>query len=94
MMLFPIPDSVFLTMKGEARLALGGIDLMDPLNIYPRMFLSGPDVQIRLADAEGFSLVLGTTELETPLTGETHKSSAASLVMIDKNEKVIWRAPR
>jgi hypothetical protein len=35
----------------------------------------------------------GGTDMQTPTTGETHKTSAASLVMSDKDGKVIWRAP-
>jgi hypothetical protein len=30
----------------------------------------------------------------TPRTGETHKTSAASLVLFDKDKNVIWKAPR
>ena len=44
-------------------------------------------------DGEGFESVLGVTNLVTPRTGEKHTSSAASLVMFDKEKKVIWKAP-
>jgi hypothetical protein len=30
---------------------------------------------------------------DAPGTGESHKTSAASLVMFDKDGKIIWRAP-
>jgi hypothetical protein len=46
-----------------------------------------------LSDAQGFSAVLGATDLTTPRTGETHKTSAASLVLFDKSKDVIWEAP-
>jgi len=39
------------------------------------------------------SAKIGSTGLMTPLTGESHKTSAASLVMSGKDGKVIWRAP-
>ena len=48
---------------------------------------------LQTLDADGFEAILGTTDLVTPRTGETHKTSAASLVMFDKNKNVIWKAP-
>lgn len=44
-------------------------------------------------DSQGFSVVLGNTELVTPKTGETHLTSAASVVTFDKDGKVLWSAP-
>lgn len=44
-------------------------------------------------DESGFSATVGRTDLVTPRTGETHKTSAASLVLFDKDKNVIWRAP-
>lgn len=49
--------------------------------------------RVELTDAEGFQATLGATNLVTPKTGETHKTSAASLVLFDKNQNVIWKAP-
>jgi hypothetical protein len=48
---------------------------------------------IRMSDAKGYSAVLGETELQTTHTGQTQKTSAASLVMFDKDKNVIWKAP-
>jgi hypothetical protein len=48
---------------------------------------------LKVYDREGFAATLGTEALVTPHTGETHKTSAASLVMFDKNKNVLWRAP-
>ncbi|MGH8143269.1 MAG: hypothetical protein ACREU2_12220 [Steroidobacteraceae bacterium] len=50
---------------------------------------------IELADPEGFSMDLGVTGTITPTTGETHKTSAASITMFgnDKDHHVIWKAP-
>jgi hypothetical protein len=48
---------------------------------------------VELTDAQGFQSTLGATALVTPKTGETHKTSAASLVMFDKKQNVIWKAP-
>jgi hypothetical protein len=48
---------------------------------------------VQVSDAEGFSATLGTKNLVTPRTGETHKTSAASLLLFDKGKNVIWKAP-
>jgi hypothetical protein len=48
---------------------------------------------IKVSDGQGFEATLGTTDLVTPRTGESHKTSAASLVMFDKDKNVIWKAP-
>jgi hypothetical protein len=48
---------------------------------------------LNLVDAQGFAAQLGVTDLVTPRTGETHKTSAASLTLFDKNKNVIWKAP-
>ena len=48
---------------------------------------------VSVIDAEGFAATLGVTELVTPRTGEKHKTSAASLVLFDKDKNVIWKAP-
>lgn len=46
-----------------------------------------------VTDDQGFKATLGTADLVTPSTGETHKTSAASLVLFDKDKSVIWKAP-
>jgi hypothetical protein len=48
---------------------------------------------VTLSDSEGFQTSIGATDLVTPRTGETHKTSAASLVMFGKDNKVLWSAP-
>ncbi|HLY61934.1 MAG TPA: hypothetical protein VKV95_14405 [Terriglobia bacterium] len=48
---------------------------------------------LKLTDYQGFQSLLGVAELETAGTGESHKTSASSLVMFDKGQRVIWRAP-
>ncbi len=49
--------------------------------------------QIETSDADGFRAILGTADLTTPRTGERYKTSAASLVLLDKKDNVIWKAP-
>ena len=42
-----------------------------------------------LTDREGFQTIVGSNRLETTRTGETHKTSAASVVLFDKDKKVL-----
>ena len=51
----------------------------------------GPYFSIK--DSQGFSSVFGSSSLITPHTGETHKTSAASVVLFDKDRNMIWAAP-
>jgi hypothetical protein len=48
---------------------------------------------VNLRDRGGFQASLGSADLEVQHTGETRRTSAASLVLFDKDGKVIWRAP-
>ena len=52
---------------------------------------NGPRVGI--SDKTGFSATLGSTELGRQGTGETVRTSAASVVLSGRDGKVIWRAP-
>lgn len=70
----------------------------EPANIVTLGQLAGvkaaflPD-HLFVSDDQGFSADLGVDDLVTPRTGETHKTSAASLVLFDKGDHVIWKAP-
>jgi hypothetical protein len=46
-----------------------------------------------LADKEGFQATLGSADLVTTRTGETHRTSTASLVLFGKDKTVLWSAP-
>ena len=64
----------------------------------PRVFmvvLPSGEPDITLQDAQGFSMDLGSTNTVTLTTGQTQKTSAASIVMFgnDKKHHVIWQAP-
>ena len=48
---------------------------------------------VDVSDDQGFEATVGTAHLVTPTTGETHTTSAASLVMFDKGKNLIWKAP-
>ena len=54
---------------------------------------SEPSPQVSLVDREGYELDLGKTDLTTTRTGETHHTSAASIVMFGKDKNVLWSAP-
>ncbi len=49
--------------------------------------------QLKLRDFAGFQSTLGVVDLDTPRTGESRKTSAASIVLFGKDKKVIWSAP-
>jgi hypothetical protein len=49
--------------------------------------------RVLVHDTDGFAATLGVTDLLTSRTGEKHKTSAASLILFDKDQKVLWRAP-
>ena len=52
---------------------------------------SGPSVVLR--DKNQDRAVLGHTELEATATGTVEQRAASSLVLFDRNGKVIWRVP-
>ena len=70
----------FMNVKGADDALVRGEGIM----------VSGP---VTVSDNQGFQATLGTTDLVTPRSGETHRTSAASLVLFDKDKNVIWKAP-
>jgi DNA helicase HerA-like ATPase len=48
---------------------------------------------LSLADGEDYETEIGNTALLSPLTGEKHSTSAASVVLLAKDKKVLWSAP-
>jgi hypothetical protein len=53
----------------------------------------GDGPSLTLSDKEGFEASLGVSSLVTAKTGETHRTSAASVVLFGKDKKVLWSAP-
>ena len=53
----------------------------------------GDATNLELHDRQGFIAIIGNAALATPRTGETRKTSAASVILFDKDEKVLWKAP-
>ncbi len=58
-----------------------------------KLYMSGDGPSLRMQDAEGFGTVVGTVDLVTEKTGEQHKRSAGSVVILGKDGKMIWSAP-
>jgi hypothetical protein len=52
-----------------------------------------PGPAVYVGDGEGYGATLGASEIDIPGTGEKRKTSAASISLVDKNQKVIWSAP-
>ncbi|MBI3896476.1 MAG: hypothetical protein HY313_11155 [Acidobacteria bacterium] len=78
----------------EALLAdLAGVEGFT-LSETPRVALqsSNEGQRVELLDKQGFQTIVGTT-LEAPRTDESHKTSAASVVLFDKDKNVLWKAP-
>jgi hypothetical protein len=52
---------------------------------------NGPSLS--LEDGNGFSTVVGTSEIENASDGQRRYTSAASIVLFDKGKRVLWKAP-
>jgi hypothetical protein len=63
----------------------------DRIGLFSRSGTPG----LGLADAAGYATEVGVADLKDQATGETRRTSAASIVMHggDKNHHVIWKAP-
>jgi hypothetical protein len=72
-----------------------GVGITGPSGVV-RMNLDGAVIggpQIGLQDKEGYETHIGKTDLVVTKTGKTEQTSAASVVMFDKEKKVLWSAP-
>lgn len=70
-----------------------GFDLFGKAGESASLTLDSVGPHLVLTDAQGFNTTIGGAELETPRIGETHKTSAASIVLFGKDQKVLWSAP-
>jgi hypothetical protein len=52
---------------------------------------NGPS--LTLSDAQGFRTIVGSASLKTPSTGASSKTSAASVILFDKEGRSVWSAP-
>jgi hypothetical protein len=72
-----------------------GVGVTGPSGVV-RMNLDGPLIggpQIGLQDKDGYETHIGKTDLVITKSGKTEHTSAASVVMFDKEKKVLWSAP-
>lgn len=100
-------DSPFLTFTGKnrnVRISLGveserdiaSLRFSAPSGKESAALFSTPDgsVGLSLSDKEGRErAVLGHTALERTRTGAVEQTAASSLVLFDKEGKVLWKAP-
>jgi hypothetical protein len=58
-----------------------------------RITFKEPGPSLTLEDAKGSSTIVGATQLEKPATRKADPTSAASIILLDKDKKVIWQTP-
>ena len=98
------PDLVFYDSNGKDLAWLGVHPLLGPtLSFYSANGKSGPlrdglaidlnQTGLAIFDDSGFETRIGSTDLITAATGETHTTSAASVILFNKDKKVLWKAP-
>ena len=96
-------DAVVLTFWNNPTERYGGLQLLltpDSSNLMlvgmkkgSVISLSTVSPALSISDSEGYEATVGVNELELPKTGETHKSSAASIKLFGKDREVLWSAP-
>jgi len=76
----------YLTFRGYSQ---------DMKDIAPWFSVSGywDNPAMEITDRQGFRTSVGVTALPAPAKGEPARTSAASIVMFDKDKKILWRAP-
>jgi hypothetical protein len=57
------------------------------------LLLYGRNPALTLTDAQGFKTIVGSATLATPSTGASSRTSAASIALFDKEDKLIWSVP-
>jgi len=82
----------FRGMADGAELVLYG---HNSANSMKQVHLSsgGDGPSLTVSDEKGFKAVMGSISLSIPSTGGSSRMSAASLVLFDKDGKVIWNVP-
>lgn len=98
------PELILYDSGGIDRVRLGANPFLGSmLSFYSAEKKSGPlrdglkidinEAGVAIFDDAGFEARIGGIDLVTPRTGETSKTSAASVVLFDKDKKVLWKAP-
>jgi hypothetical protein len=83
------------SVKGSSyrtKLGIGGLSFVDS-DGKPQVFLSAGRACLRVFDKEGFSAAFGSTDIVSPKTGEKSQTSAASILLFDKDGVALWKAP-
>ena len=79
---------------GSAALSRAGVSITrrnELIQVTLDTFIEGP--QLVLKDKEGYSAEMGRSGLVQTKTGKKEQTPAASLVLFDKDKKVLWSAP-
>lgn len=91
---------IFNTSGDNASSVMLGMSLFGPQLFLGRngksnatLSITGSGPSLEITDEAGFQTTIGNAELETARTGESHKTSAASVILFDKDKKVLWKAP-
>jgi hypothetical protein len=90
--------NLFDSNGNRAHLGVGTIDVRRPegdsaKSGYLVVYGEVPGPSLVINDKQGFSAVIGSTGLRIPETGESSRTSAASLKLFAKDGKQLWSAP-
>ena len=85
-------EKMYMDWSGEPMMTIAGSK--DKSGVKVGLSASGRPL-VRITDAKGFQMDLGSTNTQTLATGETQHTSADSIIMFgnDRNHHVIWQAP-
>jgi hypothetical protein len=80
---------------GSASISDGGLMLVGKNKgiIILSASASSDSPSVSVTDSQGYHAELGVMSLRVPSTGEEHRTSAASVVLLGKDQTVLWSAP-
>jgi hypothetical protein len=79
---------------GSMVLVPSRVDLVDSgKKAASTLMIDSGGAALKLLDSHGFATVIGNIGLVTPATGESHQTSAASILMFNDKNQVFWTAP-
>jgi hypothetical protein len=89
-----LAPQVFLIEDRKQRIAMGVStpDVGSPAG-FAFVNVLADEASVRVGRTDSYYTQIGTTELVTPTSGESHKTSPASLVLFNDKGSAIWRAP-
>jgi len=83
------PTLMLYAMPDRSELDLFGADSKTSVDLS----VADSEPSILVTDADGFETDIGTSHTVTTTTGETHQTSAASIMLFGKDRKVLWSTP-